>query len=101
MNYVGPHFDGSTYVPELDHIRLTGQLQRVYGVMSDGQWRTLSQLSNLAKAPESSVSARLRDLRKHKFGGYTVSRKRANHRNPKPVGLFYYRLETEPQQEMF
>ena len=89
------HFDGETYIPSLDKARLTGQLQRVYSVLSDGQWYSLRELSILANGPESSIGARLRDLRKDKFGGYTVDRKRLS------GGLFEYRLAIDPQQEMF
>jgi len=96
-NYIGPHFDGATYVPSFDHTRLSNQLSRVYGVLSDGKWITLSQLSIKANCPEASASSRLRDLRKDKFGGHTVHRKRGDKYND---GLFYYRLEIEPQQEM-
>jgi hypothetical protein len=33
-------FKGTDYVPERDEKRLTGQLGRVYGVMSDERWRS-------------------------------------------------------------
>jgi len=91
----GADFDGKTYVPELDKARLTGQLKRVYDVLSDGHWYTLRGISVRAEAPESSCSARLRDLRKDKFGAHTVDRKRGL------KGLFYYKLEIDPQVEMF
>lgn len=94
-SYIGPHFDGVTYKAVFDHTRLSSQLGRVYGVLRDGQWYTLSELSILANGPEASVGARLRDLRKDKFGGYTVDRKRLS------GGLFAYRLEIDPQVEMF
>ena len=93
-NYTGPHFDGQTYVASFDHTRLTGQLQRVHSVLKDGHWWTLRDLSIMAHGPEASIGARLRDLRKDKFGGYTVDRKRLS------GGLFAYRLEIEPQQEL-
>jgi len=94
MNNIGPHFDGETYKPALDHTRLTNQLTRVRSVLSDGRWHTLHELSVLANGPEASIGARLRDLRKERFGGHTVDKKRGLY------GLFYYRLEIEPQQEM-
>ena len=93
-NYIGPHFDGETFNPVFDHRRLTNQLRRVYDVLSDGRWHTLGELSILANGPEASIGARMRDLRKDKFGGYTVDRKRLS------GGLFAYRLEIEPQVEM-
>ena len=43
-----------------------GQLLKVYTVMRDGKWRTLAQIAFEAKAPEASVSARIRDLANEK-----------------------------------
>jgi len=63
-------FGGSTYVAELDAKRLGAQLTRVIAAMSDGRWRTLSEIQahifdTLKKRdPEASISARLRDIRK-------------------------------------
>jgi len=57
--------------------------------MSDGQWRTLGELSALTGDPEASISARLRDLRKPRFGGLTVERKYIRR------GLFAYRVAGE------
>lgn len=67
-------------------IRLTGQLKRVYDVMRDGEWRTLSDIGFLASAPEASVSAQLRHLRKPRFGGHQVEKR---HRRR---GLYQYRM---------
>lgn len=69
------HFDGSTYNPERDGARLGDQMLAVYAVMADGRWRTLADLSSAVGAPEASVSARLRDLRKPRFGGHRVERR--------------------------
>ena len=49
--------------------RLKKQLVRVYDVMATEKWLPLSEISLLADAPEASASARMRDLRKKKFGG--------------------------------
>ncbi len=90
--YENPTFDGSTIEPE-DGARLQQQLARVYAVMRDGEWRTLKRISELTDDPEPSVSARLRDLRKPKFGGYTVMREQVKDQDGKPIpGLFAYRL---------
>lgn len=68
-----PHaFAGSTYEPARDSVRLGKQLVRVRDVMADGKWKTLSEIASEAGSPEASVSARLRDLRKH---GFIVDRK--------------------------
>lgn len=69
-------FDGETFSQARDGARLTAQLERVQKLMEDHQWRTLAQISAACEdAPEPSVSARLRDLRKPRFGGYTVERR--------------------------
>lgn len=86
---VNTPFDGITYSPEHDGRRLTKQLQAVQKLMSDGRWRTLPAISRIVGAPEASVSARLRDLRKPKFGGFTVERRSQGDRTR---GLFEYRL---------
>ena len=71
---VSGHRDGAAYVAQEDFIRLNRQQQRVFDVMKDGQWRTLADIAALTGDPEASVSARLRDLRKARFGGSTVER---------------------------
>lgn len=82
-------FDGETYDPSKDKARLKHQLGRVYETMIDGLWRTLEGVAKLTGASEAAVSARLRDLRKPKFGGYVVERRA---REPRKSGLFEYRL---------
>lgn len=81
-------FDGKTFDPKLDGARLGAQLDKVRDAMLRKGWVTLAYLSGLLAAPEASVSARLRDLRKVKFGGYTVERRRV----PNGNGLHEYRL---------
>ncbi len=81
-------FDGETYDGELDADRLGAQCRKVFGVMRDGQWRTLQRISEQSGAPEASVSARLRDFRKPRFGGYEVERRRVSDGS----GLWEYRL---------
>jgi hypothetical protein len=68
-------FDGDTYEPDRDHERLSGQLQRVYELMRDEHWRTLEAISRNTGGTEASVSARLRDLRKDKYGAHVVERR--------------------------
>ena len=86
-------FDGVTYNRQ-DGPRLWTQLEAVRHLMSDGQWRTLHQIQDAlwwgygSSASEAGVSARLRDLRKAKFGGYVVDRRRFG-------GLWEYRV-SEP-----
>ena len=61
-------FDGDEYDHERDSKRLSHQLDTEKNFMSDGQWHTLAEISAATGAPEFSVSARLRDLRKPRFG---------------------------------
>lgn len=82
-----PQFDGKTYVSERDHERLSSQLMRVLQVMQDGQWRTLSEIADITRSPQASVSARIRDLRKEKFGAFRVNRRHLS------KGLFQYQIE--------
>lgn len=82
-------FDGATYEPKLDLDRLSSQLLKVEALMLDGKWRTLTHISIAVKAPESSVSARLRDLRKPRFGSHLIDRRRVTR------GLFEYRMVNE------
>lgn len=82
-------FDGKTYDPALDHNRLNKQLGRVWSIMSYESWHTLDYLVQHAGGTTASVSARLRDLRKEKFGGYKVNRRRIS------GGLFEYQLEVK------
>ncbi len=67
-------FDGNTFDEPRDGDRLRIQLWKTRHVMSDGRWRTLAELAAEVGAPEPSVSARLRDLRKSKFGSLTIDR---------------------------
>ena len=62
-----PDFDGDTYDPLADHERLASSLGRVWDLMRDGQWRSLSEISEVVGSSEAGVSARLRDLRKAKM----------------------------------
>lgn len=75
-------FDGETFDPRLDGKRLTSQLDRVREFMlsdlvkyTDG-WEPLWMIVAKAGGSEAGVSARLRDLRKPRFGGYIVERRR-------------------------
>jgi hypothetical protein len=80
-------FDGQTYDPAQDKERLTSQLRRVWQVMSDGNWWTVAQIQRLTGDPSQSVQARLRDLRKDKFGSYLVETRRVT-----KSGLYEYRV---------
>ncbi len=89
-------FDGRTFSHALDGQRLSTCLDRVRALMQDGRWRTLSDIRQLIGGSEAGISARIRDLRKAKFGGHTVDKERVG-----PDGLWRYRLVLpgEEQQE--
>jgi hypothetical protein len=80
-------FDGKTYDAARDFERLDCQLGRVWRLMKDGQWRTLEHIRFVVGGSDASVSARLRDLRKPKYGARTVERRHVRD------GCFEYRLK--------
>ena len=69
------YFDGKTYNPQRDRQRLSGQLSQVYQIMSDYQWHSLKEIATRCSGSEAGVSARLRDLRKARFGGFIVKKR--------------------------
>lgn len=84
------YFDGQTYDHDRDRERLKGLMLKVYNAMMDGEWRTLRQLTEeIGAGSEASVSARLRDLRKERFGSHTVEREYIDR------GVWKYRLVLE------
>ena len=68
-------FDGATYSPARDRARLSTQLECVTAVMVDRDWHTLAELSRSAGGSVASVSARIRDLRKPRFGRHKIERR--------------------------
>jgi DNA-binding CsgD family transcriptional regulator len=88
------HFNGPDYQAERDHARLTAQQSAIFELVKDGTWRTLGQIAQACDAPEASVSAQLRHLRKERFGAHTVNKRYVR------AGLYEYQLvpnTTEPQ----
>lgn len=82
-------FDGSSLQVE-DEARLTSQFDRVLALMRDGRPRTLHQIHCAVGGSEAAISARLRDLRKARFGGYRVVRERQRN------GLHTYQVLPPP-----
>ena len=82
-------FDGETYDKAGDGARMGTQLKRVHDCMRGGEWWTLYRLAAHVRGSESGVSARIRDLRKPRFGGHTIHRRRV----PGGAGLCEYRME--------
>lgn len=87
---MGGGFGG--YVHPDDVARLETQLERVRHVLLavKGRWVTLGALRSVVGGSDSGVSARVRDLRKAQFGGYTVERRRL------PNGVWQYRIPWPP-----
>ena len=77
-------FAGPSLEPA-DIERLGFQLLAVRNHMLAHGWQTLREIADAVRAPEASVSARLRDLRKH---GFIVERRRAAPHS----GLWRYRV---------
>ena len=89
---VPARFDGVTYEPALDRTRLTAQVKIVWALMLDRRWRSLHEIHQQCGAPEASISARLRDLRKTRFGGHMVNRRRRTIE----AGTWEYQLVPNP-----
>lgn len=81
-------FNGPVYDPALDDDRLRRQIGRVFALMRDGAWRSLYEIAEATGDPETSTSAQLRHLRKRRFGGYMVEKRRRTMRG----GTYEYRL---------
>lgn len=80
--------DGETFEASFDEARLNAQAKAVFEVMKDWDWHTLAEVADRTGAPQSSVSARLRDFRKAQFGGVTVERRR----RVEGLGTYEYRI---------
>lgn len=81
------HRGGETFDEARDGGRLARQCQDVFDAISGGDWFTLAELSDATGYPQASVSARLRDLRKVRFGGHSIARDHVG------KGLWRYRLQ--------
>ncbi len=81
-----PKRGGQTYDEARDEPRLNQQHTSVLELMKDGRWRTLERISEVTGIKETSVSARLRDLRKVQHGSHTVEREHLGR------GLWLYRV---------
>jgi hypothetical protein len=79
-------FDGRTFVQARDGGRLGKQMEAVLREMADGAWYTLQELSLATGAPEASVSARIRDLKKQRFGSHKIESEYVRR------GLWQYRM---------
>lgn len=80
------HFDGADYKHDRDSGRLLTQRDQIRLYMEKRDYVTLQEIADATGHPHSSVSAQLRNLRKERFGGYTVDRKHISN------GLYAYKL---------
>lgn len=78
---------GPAYEENIDGKRIKDQRNAILRFMIDGVYRPLYAISQQLGIPEASVSAQLRHLRKEKFGGYRVDKKRVG-----VGGLWTYRV---------
>ena len=83
-------FDGPDYDPALDEDRLANMLGRVYqSLAGNAGWWTLHELQLQCGGSEAGISARIRDLRKPRFGSHIIERRR---RGEPRSGLWEYRM---------
>lgn len=87
-NYASTGTFGPAYDPAIDKARIQRQMREIFNFMADGRWRTLHEISAKLGHPEASVSAQLRHLRKARFGGYVVDKRRRTAEG----GTWEYRL---------
>ena len=89
-----PAFRGEGYDIPLDHKRLSSQNGRVLSAMLDHQWHTLGELEDIVRAPQASISAQLRHLKRAPFGSWKVEKQR---RGVPTDGLWEYRIPAPPK----
>lgn len=68
--------DGATFDAAADLPRLNRQAWAVWLVVRDSAWRSLAEIALASQELDASVSARLRDFRKDRFGAHVVERRR-------------------------
>lgn len=81
-----PVFDGRSFVASRDQVRLWGQLEATRVVLLDHQWHTLAEIAKRVNGSEAGVSARIRDLRKARWGSHTIDRQYVD------AGIWKYRM---------
>jgi hypothetical protein len=79
-------FDSGIVLTEKEQNGLTDQLDNIFNVLSDGLWHTVAEVAGIFGYQHTSVDAQFRNLRKEKFGGWNVARKKIG-------GVSHYRIE--------
>lgn len=64
------------YDPDHDEPRLHRQLAAVLAFMRDGAWHTVPEIAAVVPGTQTSLSAKLRTLRRPEAGGWIVERRR-------------------------
>lgn len=67
---------GPAYDEAIDGARIGKQMTDIRNLMVTGAAYTLAELERRTGYPQSSISAQLRHLRKERFGGYDVQKRR-------------------------
>lgn len=79
-------FDGVTYDPRVDYTRLAPEMIEIYEVMKDGGWYFPEEICVLTGIERDSLTARIRDFRIERNGGFNVESERVKGR------LWRYRI---------
>ncbi len=86
------------YDKKIDGKRIATQMDVVRNHMLGFHvWWTLAELRESFGYPEASISAQLRHLRKERFGGYIVEKRR----RVADKGTWEYRVKPKGQGELF
>ena len=56
--------------------RLMTQMEQIHAYLSTHQWSTLAEIEASTGFPQASISSQLRHLRKPRFGGFRVEKRR-------------------------
>jgi hypothetical protein len=75
-----------------DFERLAEQTRGIFNLMKDGVWRTLEEIEAETGYPQDGVAAQLRHLKKLRFGGHALEKRRRPY-----GGTWEYRLMVRPQ----
>jgi hypothetical protein len=85
-------FDGQSARP-IDTPRLAGQMLAVYRLMENGEYWTLSDLAGKVGGLETSISSRIRDMRKARWGSRKIETRYIGN------GVRQYRLVLDQEVE--
>ena len=67
---------GPAYVEAIDGKRIRKQHEVIRDFMLGNGWKTLAEIEKATLYPQASISAQLRHLRKERFGGFAVDKRR-------------------------